>query len=214
MDSSPSSPQSSIPPKQHHPRPRKQGPSRLRRRARREEAHLAAANAATKEPSEKKDTAEVAVQVDKNTRDTRDAAVQADHPSPHPPQAAEAVHDHPAVQAVAARQLPVAQAAAVPAVQARPWLPHHHPVQDALCPDQQYGVAGFVPRHVRTDIPQFDGNATEQIWSCQCCRYQTFFDTENELKQHHDLEHDEWEECDGCYLYHVWIDQKKNQFSS
>ena len=140
------------PVKQHHRRP---GPSRLRRRARREEARLAAANAATKETSNKKDTAEVAVQVDKTARVTCDA-VQADHSSTavlatHHHPAVEAVPKQPAAQAVVARQLPVAQAAFT-AEQARPWLPHHHPVQDALCPDLHYGVAGFAPRHVSPDI--------------------------------------------------------------
>ena len=107
------------PVKQHHRRP---GPSRLRRRARREEARLAAANAATKETSNKKDTAEVAVQVDKTARVTCDAAVQADHSSTavqatHHPQAThhhpavEAVPKHPAAQAIVARQHPVVQSA-------------------------------------------------------------------------------------------------------
>ena len=193
--------------KQSHGRP---GLSRLRRYARREEARLASANAATKETSNKKDTAEVAVQVDKTARVTCDAAVQADHSSTavlatHHHPAVEAVPKQPAAQAVVARQLPVAQAAFT-AEQARPWLPHHHPVQDALCPDLHYGVAGFAPRHVSPDIPQIDGN-TEQTWSCKCCTYERFFNTEHQLKQHHDAEHDEWEECNWCYPYHVWIDQ-------
>ena len=52
-----------------------------------------------------------------------------------------------------------------PAELARPWLPHHQPVHDALCPDLQFGVAGYIPRHVSADIPQIDGNEL-QTWSC------------------------------------------------
>ena len=199
------------PPSQHHPRPRTPGPSRLRRRARRAEAREAAANAATDEPPKGKETAEVAVQAEEPAQATRDAAVQVDLPvvlaAPHSaavkaalqPQAA---HQPKAAQA-ARRELPVVQAA-----QVRPWLAHHHqPLRDAFCPDLHYKVAGIPPGHVSSDIPQTDGNAEEHTWSCKCCQYETFFDTEKQLKQHHDREHDEWEECNWCYPYHVWIDR-------
>ena len=203
------------PPPKHH-QPRKPGPSRLRRRARRAEAREAAEKAACSEPSTNKETAEVAAQTKNTDKETCGAAEQADIPvAALHHQAAQAGHLLPAVEgafgppaAEAARQLPVLQAKQLPqAEQARPWLPHHQPVHDALCPDLQFGVAEYLPRHVSADIPQVDGNV-DQTWSCKCCYYETFFDTEYQLKQHHDTEHDEWEECNWCYPYHVWIPQE------
>ena len=208
------------PPKHHHPQ--KPGPSRLRRRARRAEAREAAEKAASSEPSTNKETAEVAAQTENTAKETCDVAEQADlhvaavPAAHHHHEAAQAGHLHPAVEAdlgppaaQAGRKLPVLQAKQLPqAVQARPsWLPHHQPVHDAFCPDLHFGVAENLPRHVSADIPQVDGNV-EQTWSCKCCYYETFFDTEYHLKQHHDTEHDEWEECNWCYPYHVWIPQE------
>ena len=206
------------PPPKHH-QPRKPGPSRLRRRARRAEAREAAEKAASSEPSTNKETAEVAAQTENTDKERCDAAEQVDIPvaalANHHHQAAQAGHLLPAVEAAlgppaaeSARQLPVLQAKQLPqAEQARPWLPHHQPVHDALCPDLQFGVAEYLPRHVSADIPQVDGNV-DQTWSCKCCYYETFFGTEYQLKQHHDTEHDEWEECNWCYPYHVWIPQE------
>ena len=214
------------PPPKHQHHLKKPGPSRLRRCARRAEAREAAEKAASKEPSTNRMTAEVAAQTENITKQTCDAAEQADLPAAAQADllaAAQASHHHKAVQAghvlpaveaalcppavQAARHLPVLQGKQLPAAeQARPWLPHLQPVHDALCPDLQYGVAEFLPRHVSADIPQVDGNV-EQTWSCKCCYYETFFDTEYNLKQHHDTDHDEWEECNWYYPYHVWIPQ-------
>ena len=146
------------PPKHHHPR--KPGPSRLRRHARREEAQEAAEKAASSEPSANKETAEVAAQTENTAKETCDVAEQADlhvaavPAAHHHHEGAQAGYLHPAVEAAlgppaaqAGCQLPVLEAKQLPqAVQARPWLPHHQPVHDALCPDLQFGVAEYLPR--------------------------------------------------------------------
>ena len=98
------------PPHKHHPR--RPGPSRLRRRARRAEAREAASATPTEPPAV---TAEVAVQTDVPA-DTFNAAVKAS--------------DNPA----APTDLPPAGQAGLGAGNAQ--YPHHVP--DALCPDGEY----------------------------------------------------------------------------
>jgi hypothetical protein len=87
-------------------------------------------------------------------------------------------------------------------------------------PDRPAGQAAPPPHHhASPGIPQLDGsmfdNTHEQAslnvtsygeWSCKCCMYETFFDTEDMLKHHHDENHDfiEYEECNLCYTGHVW----------
>ena len=187
-------------PQQYHPHPPRQGPSRLRRRARRaEERAKAAANAA---PTPSKSTAEVFAQTDEIQ--TVDAAVQVvmdDHDHLLPNHAPQLVHPFPAQQPP--------------------------PLHDEVCHDQLYAeqaevnLRQFSPSHRRNDqdanVPQFDGAMpspviTDQIWSCKCCRYEQFFQTEDELQLHHNslddrgLEHFlPYDECNICYPWHVWI---------
>ena len=169
------------PPYKHHPR--RPGPSRLRRRARRAEAREAA-SATTTEPTTV--TAEVAVQTDVPA-DTFDAAVKASD------------------NAAAPTDLPPAGQAGLGAGNAQ--YPHHVP--DALCPDGEYqspAVQAAPP--LQPPIPQLDGQQ-DHVWSCKCCSYEQFFDTEEELKLHHDEEHGDflpYEECNICYPWHVWVD--------
>ena len=164
------------PPPNHHHHPRKPGPSCLRRGT---EAQEAAEKAASSEHSTTyKKTAEVAAQTEKVMKETCDTAVQADLPAAaveaaHHHEAAQAGHLLPAVEAAlgspvveAARHSPVLQVKQLPPAElARPWLPHHQPVHDALYPDLQFGVAEYLPRHVSADTPQVDGNEL-QTWSC------------------------------------------------
>ena len=178
------------PPPPPKPHPRRPGPSRLRRRARREDAR-AAARAAPREPLAA--TAEVAVQTHFSP-DKSDAAVQAN------------------VSLAPTMESPAAQAGS------RAEHPQHHAhhVPDALCPDIVYQspavqavppLGGDVP-HTHPPIPQLDGQQ-DHVWSCKCCTYETFFDTEQELQQHHDGEHGDflmYEECNICYPWHVWVD--------
>ena len=56
-------------------------------------------------------------------------------------------------------------------------------------------------------IPQMDGPMpSNDEWSCKCCMYETFYQTEDELEKHHDETHSfiEYRECNVCYNGHVW----------
>ena len=93
--------------------------------------------------------------------------------------------------------------------------------QHAQHPDQPTAAQAVVhfPSHVshhdvpaaqpqqHSPIPQLDGHQ-EHVWSCQCCRYETFFNTEDELQLHHYYEHGDfltYEECSLCSPWrHVW----------
>ena len=122
-------------------------------------------------------------------------------PAPPPPNSVAAEAPHPTVQ------------------------PHQQTVlRDELCPDQDYSSAvqvvppqppPCVPHlgHVSSQqIPQLDGGPIlndqdqdeDQVWSCQCCRYQHYFEAEEDLKQHHDTLMISYEECNICYPWHVW----------
>ena len=174
------------PPQPHHQRPRCPGPSRLRRSTRRAEARASAAKA---------------------DAPTAEMAVQTDDVDPHS-------HDEHT-----AHQVTAAQAGQISAEQAQPWLPPTQ-VRDLFCPDYDYHPAGQAvppPHHQASPgIPQLDGsmfvNIHEQVclnvaslekWSCKCCKYETFFDTEDILKHHHDEDHDEYEECNICFTGHM-----------
>ena len=126
----------------------------------------------------------------------------------------EAVHVQPASPPPHA----VAKEAPHPTVQ-----PHQQSVlRDELCPDKDYSSAVQVvpPQpppcaphlgHVSSQhIPQLDGGPNlqdqdeDQGWACQCCRYQHYFETEDDLKKHHDTLMITYEECNICYPWHVW----------
>ena len=172
-----------------HPHPRRRGPSYQRRLLRRAAARTAAAKA--------------------------DKAVQTEPEEP----ADEAVQSATPCRQVAAEVLPA------------PVQPHHlnfwSRLRDELCPDTDYSTAvqDVLPHHPphaphqgRPHIPQVDGNSTlslhqdqdsdqqERVWSCKCCRYEQFFDTEQDLHQHHDSPGHMlmYEECNICYPWHVW----------
>jgi hypothetical protein len=180
---------------QHH-RPRRKGPSYQKRLLRRAAARAAAA------------TADQAVQTAVETAKPADEAVQPVHP---PPQVAAAEAPPPPAQ------------------------PHQQNLwsvlRDELCPDTDYSTAvqavlprpqPYVPPHMSRasihHIPQLDGGSTlnyqdqdedqgeEVVWSCKCCRYEKFFDTEDDLHRHHDGPGHmlTYEECNICYPWHVW----------
>ena len=139
------------PPPPPKPHPRRPGPSRLCRRARREDARAAARAVPTEPPAV---TAEVAVQTDVSP-DKSDANVQASA-SPAP-----------------AMEYPAAQAG--PRAEHSQHHAHHGP--DALCPDIVYQSPavhavpplygdGDVP-HTHPPIPQLDGQQ-DHVWSCKC----------------------------------------------
>ena len=178
------------PPQPYHPHPPRQGPSRLRRRARRAEARAQAAENATKLAA----TEEVAVQTNEEEIKTADAAVQA------------AFDDQPAVFSNHATQF------------LYPFPPPHIP--DELCHDQVYAAAAQAEvRHQPSPppyIPQVDGAADQtldqgHVWSCKCCMYEKLFETEDELQRHHNGPDDrgdphflQYDECNICYPWHVW----------
>ena len=161
------------------------GPSRLRRSAKRAQARAAAS--ATPVPTA---TAEIAVQTDDaETFAAVAKAVVIPATVPQPPQAPADKAGHQAEQVL---------------------LTHHVP--DALCPDGVYqspAVQVVPPCHDVTQpaIPQLDGHNDDPVWSCKCCYYETFFDTEADLKQHHDHVHGDfltYEECCICYPWCMW----------
>ena len=101
-------------------------------------------------------------------------------------------------------------------------------LRDELCPDTDYSAAAqgvqahppptYIPNLSRVvssqNIPQVDGyqdedqeQEEERVWSCKCCRYDKFFETEDDLHQHHDSPGHMlmYEECNICYPWHVWI---------
>ena len=69
-------------------------------------------------------------------------------------------------------------------------------VMDMLCSDSQY----------LTRIPQLDGSSTlpADQWSCKCCRYESFYPTEDLLQQHHETHMLCYEDCNICFIGHVW----------
>ena len=185
------------PPQQQNPPKRQPGPSRLRRRAKRAAARAAAANAAEDEAPEDEAAAaaEMAVQADTSPpTPTHDIAVQAE--------LAQTVHEPPHGLSAAQAGRP-AQAAE----QAQPWL---HAVLDRFCRDQEFQQAEQASHFLPTQtIPQLDGgpvsgNFADQ-WSCKCCTYETFFESEDQLEEHHVAHMVEYLECNICYNGHVWI---------
>jgi hypothetical protein len=206
-------------PQHQQPAPRRSGPSRVRRRARRAAAAVKAA-AAPVTP-----TVEAAVKAVDDSQETAVEAVlpalslighagQADLPPQHvpAPQAHQVGHHpDPAAAQVAPQQLP-----SLPAEQAQP-LPAPSHVRDAFCTDKHYRSAAQAappPQYdvrnvIHQTIPQLDGfmppNLPDHEWSCKCCRYETFFHTEDQLEHHHDHAHMvTYEECNICFTRHVW----------
>ena len=186
----------------HRHRPRHHGPSRQRRRLRREDARAAAATA-----DKAVDKAELAVK-------TVNAA-EKDVP--------------PGADKVAKSPTNYSQVAAAEVIPLDPKPSHHdqnfchsdfRSVVDELCPDGVYHAAGEAAWHLppppapapddprSTHIPQVDGQEeiAEREWWCYCCRYAKLFPTEELLQLHHD-EPDHfinYEECNICYPWHVW----------
>ena len=117
-------------------------------------------------------------------------------------------------------------------VHARPPSPQPFPIpEDELCPDKDYvpptDDQDLHPQQLVDTIPQLDGHgeargeAPEQLqhedpdtwinpnpstglWMCRCCEYAHCFQTEDELRLHHDKLIFEYEECNICYPWHVW----------
>ena len=184
-------PQPPLPQPYHHPQAPRQGPSRLRRHARRSEARAKAAEKAVNQTV----TVEVSVQTIEKEVKTTDAAVQA------------AFEDQPAKLYNHTPHLSF------------PFPPPHIP--DEFYSEQENEAAAQAEaqaQYAATHIPQVDGldDATviagqDHIWSCKCCMFQKFFDTEEELQQHHnglddrgDQHFISYEECNICYPWHVW----------
>ena len=142
-------------------------------------------------------TAEVSQQTDEIKIKTTDAAVQASS------------DDQPEVIFRHAHQLVF------------PFPPPH--LSDEVCPDHVIDAAAVQaelrPQHSPPPhIPQVDGLVDSpviadqgHIWSCKCCMFEKFFDTEDELQHHHNglddrgLQHFiRYDECNICYPWHVW----------
>ena len=212
-----------CPPPPHYPRAqsRSVGPSRARRSARRAETRrVAAEKAAAQAASGPEIDSAVQAEALANNHTEADKASIADQSNTNYSDAVE-VH----LQTANAHDAKV-----VPAGQKQ----HAGQVCDVLCPDQAFYTAVNagppppfltnrtmpvmahahpVSPQISSQVPQLDGIAddetvSDETLSCKCCEYQKFFQTEEALKQHHDEEHDEYEECNWCYPWHVWIEQK------
>ena len=215
-----------LAPPHHHPR--RQGPSRLRRFARRTEARTVAAagNAAafahttniTTTAADDADPLKLNITVaDKATTATTinsdaivqtivktstDASVQVDLKINIAAVQAGQDHQHHLWEAAQASSHQHRQHVAVQASQ------HHQHRQAVLQLHQP------LQAHVRDvfcpDIPQLDGSTIpdpknfESSWSCKCCKYEQFFHTEDQLDRHHREHMMEYEECNICYDRHVW----------
>ena len=186
-----------VQPSPHH---RHHGPSREKRLARRAAAREKAAAQAA-EPDM--------------------AAEQAAGSSPPNPDAAAQAVLTPA-STHAAAQVAVLHTPPVPAAQAgHPSHEQHADHRSVLIPAVQAGIPFHVaavlhgppddphhPKHNVSDIPQLDGSMPSNIpgqWSCKCCRYETFFHTEDHLQQHHGAHMMSYEECNICFTGHEWI---------
>ena len=180
----------------HH---RHHGPARERRRARRATARAeqVAAQAAEQVAAQAAELAMAAEQAAALSSPNPDAAAQASVSIPASPNAAEQV-------ALLPPPTPAAQ------------VGHegHAGHRSVLVP-----VAALlhVPPLPGESIPQLDGSTMPtpsnlpSKWSCKCCRYEKFFNTEDELQQHHNGPDDRgdphflsYEECNICYPWHVW----------
>ena len=77
---------------------------------------------------------------------------------------------------------------------------HPHPpphVPEMFCPESQY-LTGH-------SIPQLDRPShLPDEWSCKCCSYESFFNTEDQLNHHHKAHMLRYEECNICFTGHVW----------
>ena len=137
-----------------------------------------------------------------------------------------------AARKVAAARQVAEKANPAPDVPALP-LVEPVPIPDELCPDADYALPiqdlqhhQLDPQHHLDDnIPQLDGHGSDAVeqhqnedlgdwinpdpdtglWVCRCCTYAHCLPTEDDLKQHHDNLIFEYEECNICYPWHVWI---------
>ena len=202
---------------------RRASPSRLRRRARREQARelaakQAAAAAEQASASSSNRTINTAGQAALIFPQRAEKDVQVDVLTPPAEEAGHAKHPSGKVNVDAAVKA-VSSVKNVAVQVDRPVIgllhshaiqgdtlppPPHRPlpavlVDDAFCPDQDYQES--------PGIPQLDGPmSSNDEWSCKCCMYETFYQTEDELEKHHDETHSfiEYKECNVCYNGHVW----------
>ena len=190
------------PPPPYRRQPR-QSPSRVRRRARRAEAR-AAARAAVNGAAE-----DVAVEHDPIIENEVAVPLKLNHPDDQQP------HKE-------------AEEVAMPTVAGPGHILH---VPDLFCPDKVYhdlpAAAQDVPQPPHQDtLPQLDGHAGDVAgrqeaeqededwinpdpvtgsWVCRCCYYAHNFISEDELRKHHNTLSMQYEDCNICYPWHVWI---------
>ena len=86
------------------------------------------------------------------------------------------------------------------------------PQQDTLPQLDGHADADIVPggQEVEVVIEQEDDDwinpdPVTGSWICRCCYYAHSFITEDDLRKHHDTLSMEYEECNICYPWHVWI---------
>ena len=194
---------------QHH-LARQAGPSRLRRRARRAQARAMAAAAEQSAAAASTKEADTAAVEAVPTRAEEAVKVV-------PTEAVAKVGEKKLFADVAVQAVSTVENAAVQVDRPALWLlspPHATQgdtlppphlslpaviVPDAFCPDQDY--------QDNPGIPQLDGyTPSNEEWSCKCCMYETFYQTEDELEKHHDTAHSfiEYRECNICYNGHMW----------
>ena len=201
-----------------HRQPSRQSPSRLRRRAKRAKAR-AAATAAVSGAAE-----DAAVEDDCMNGNKTDAPAASFAPATaqlnlnHTAD----VQQHPQVAEEAVMPLNMGHVIHVPDLFCPDPVYHDLPA-----------AAREVSQPPRQDtLPQLDGHADADVgagrhetelvkenededwinpdpvtgsWICRCCYYAHSFGTEDDLRKHHDTLSIEYQECNICYPWHVWI---------
>ena len=57
--------------------------------------------------------------------------------------------------------------------------------------------------HDNSEADWINPNPDTGLWVCRCCEYAHNFQTEDDLKLHHDKLMFEYDECNICYPWHV-----------
>ena len=164
---------------------KKVSPSRLRRRARRQEKRdkYAAENAATENSkvSSSNDVQEITEVVNDESQSNAVNFVDS------------ALH--------AAKAVPVQQIMPSSNKKKEPLLPNS--AENVVLSPQPHKDFTLLDRS--SDQSKPDHRQIDDRWPCYCCKIQKLFFGEERLRAHHDAHHQRFQDCDWCYPYHIWI---------
>ena len=82
------------------------------------------------------------------------------------------------------------------------------PPQDTLPQPQLDGHAEVVAGEQESEQEDEDWINPDPVtgsWVCRCCYYAHNFISEDDLRKHHDTLSMQYEDCNNCYPWHVWI---------